>query len=60
MMADGVPSMVAVLEQIARSTEATLGQIHAELREMRGAQNTYFRWPGSPALRLTEAPRPQG
>jgi len=35
---------VAVLEQITKSTEAVLTQIHADIREIRGQQDRDFRW----------------
>lgn len=43
-MADDMPSRVAVLEQIARSTEAALGRIEGQLTEIRDAQRTDFRF----------------
>jgi hypothetical protein len=41
---DDVPARVAVLEQIARNTEATLTEIRADVREIRGQQDRDFRW----------------
>lgn len=41
---DDIPARVAVLEQIARGTEQALIEIRAELREIREAQRTDFRW----------------
>jgi hypothetical protein len=35
---------VAVLEQIARSTETILTDIRADIREIRGQQDRDFRW----------------
>jgi hypothetical protein len=37
---DDVPARVAVLEQIARSTAVTLGEMHKDIRELR----TDMRW----------------
>lgn len=41
---DDIPSRVAVLEQIARSTEAILTEMHADIREIRSQQDRDFRW----------------
>lgn len=38
-MPPDLPTRVAVLEQIAKSTEASLGEIKADLRAMRGDLN---------------------
>jgi hypothetical protein len=54
-MADDLPPRVAVLEQIARTSETALsdiraelrgfrGEVAAQLREIRQAQRTDFRW----------------
>ena len=43
-MADNIESRTAVLEQIARSTEAILGEMRTDIREIRVQQDRDFRW----------------
>jgi hypothetical protein len=44
IMMDDLTSRVAVLEQIARTTEAILGDIRSDIREIRSMQDRDFRW----------------
>jgi len=39
-----MPTRVAVLEQIARSTDAALGEIRSDVREIRTEMRSQFRW----------------
>jgi len=41
---DDMPTRVAVLEQIARSTDAALGEIRSDVREIRTEMRSQFRW----------------
>ncbi|HEY2418845.1 MAG TPA: hypothetical protein VGH84_13055 [Steroidobacteraceae bacterium] len=41
---DDIPSRVAVLEQIARSTQAALERIERRLDTIEATQRTDFRW----------------
>ena len=52
-MADNIESRTAILEQIARSTEAILGEMRTDIREMpTGEMRSDARHPGSPGQRL--------
>ena len=41
---DDMPARVAVLEQIARNTEAMLAEIRTDMREFRKDLRSDFRW----------------
>lgn len=43
-MTDNIESRTAVLEQIARSIEAVLGEMRTDVREIRVQQDRDFRW----------------
>jgi hypothetical protein len=43
-VADNIESRTAVLEQISRSTEAILGEMRTDVREIRVQQDRDFRW----------------
>ena len=42
-MADNIESRTVILEQIARSTEAILGEMRTDIREMRGEMRSDIR-----------------